>query len=315
MSISKKLITIDLLLKTMKTCLLWPLIVLGFISCKKNTAPVSSSIVLKANWEFKQANKTKWMKATVPGTVHQDLMSNGVIKDPFLELNEYDVQWIENEDWEYRTKFTVTKEQLAQENKELLFKGLDTYADVYLNDSLILTADNMFRSWEANCRNLLKEGNNELRILFKSPVRIGQEKLNKLGFLIPVQNEQAPKGKQNSVFTRKAAYHFGWDWGPRLVTAGLWQPVLFKTWSNAKIKDVYLQQKSLTKEMANYTAHIEISASKDGEAALEISVDGKTLKNQKASLKKGNNTLSVDVLIDKPDLWWGAGLGNQKLYE
>ncbi len=315
MRISKKLITIDLLPQKIKITLFLPLIFLSLISCKKNPPLASSNTLLKSNWEFKQANKTEWMKASVPGTVHQDLMNNGVIKDPFLELNEYDVQWIENEDWEYRTKFIMTKDQLAHENKELLFKGLDTYADIYLNDSLILTADNMFRSWEANCSNLLKEGNNELRILFKSPVRIGQEKLNKLGFLIPVQNEQAPKGNQNSVFTRKAAYHFGWDWGPRLVTSGLWQPVFLKTWSKAKIKDVYLQQKSLSKEVANYTAHIEINASKEGEASLEISVDGKTLENQKASLKKGINTVSVDVVIDNPELWWSAGLGNQKLYE
>lgn len=291
------------------------LLLLGIISCKNNEAPVLSSIEIKNQWEVRQVGKENWMKASVPGTVHQDLLSNGLIKDPFYGLNEFDLAWIENEDWEYRTKFTVSKKQLTQENRELFFKGLDTYADVYLNDSLILKADNMFRSWEADCGRLLKEGENELKIIFRSPVKIGMEKLNKLGFLIPVQNEQAPKGKQNSVFTRKAAYHFGWDWGPRLVTSGIWQPVYLRTWSGARIKDVYLQQKNLSKETAAYTSGIEVIATKDLEGTVEISVDGNKVKSEKVNLKKGTNTLNLDLTIANPELWWTAGLGNAKLYK
>jgi beta-mannosidase len=204
---------------------------------------------------------------------------------------------------------------LSQDNKALHFKGLDTYADVYLNDSLILTANNMFRSWEADCNGLLKEGDNELKIIFKSPVKIGQQKLDKLGFLIPVQNEQVPKGKQNGVFTRKAAYHFGWDWGPRLVTSGIWQPVYLKAWSNARIKDVYLKQNNLSKEAANYTSNIEIESTKETEGSIEISIDGNKIKNEKIKLKKGFNNLSINITIDKPELWWSAGLGKPRIYK
>jgi beta-mannosidase len=310
---TKTLISRNLLIQLSKLVILF-FFLICFLACKKNQPAHSSSMVLKTNWEFRQAGKKDWMKAIVPGTVHQDLLANGIIKDPFKELNEFDQQWIENEDWEYKTKFSVTKEQLAQENKELIFKGLDTYATVFLNDSLILNADNMFRSWEADCKKFLKEGDNELRIVFASPVKIGGGKLNKQGFLIPVQNEQAPKGKQNSVYTRKAAYHYGWDWGPRLVTSGIWQPVYLKTWSAAKIKDVFLQQKNISKEQATYISTIEIIANRNGEAELQISIDGNKNKTEKISLKKGNNILSFDFIIDKPELWWTAGLGKHKLY-
>ncbi|MFN8439105.1 MAG: glycoside hydrolase family 2 protein [Cytophagales bacterium] len=283
-------------------------------SCKTKSS-INSLTEIKGNWEFKQSDKTNWMPAKVPGTVHQDLLTNGIIKDPFVELNEDSIQWIEQKDWEYKTTFDVSKDQFAHENKELIFKGLDTYADVFLNDSLILTADNMFRSWEANCSKYLKEGKNSIRIIFKSPVKIGQEKLDKLGFLIPVQNEQAPKGKQNSVLTRKAAYHFGWDWGPRLVTSGIWQPILLKTWSNASIADVFLKQNKLTNELAEYTSEISVQATKDGEAEIKISVDDKSVASQKVSLKKGTNDLKLKFTINNPELWWCAGLGKQKLYQ
>jgi beta-mannosidase len=286
----------------------------SLLSCNKKAEP-SKQIEIKDNWEFRQLGKKDWLKAAVPGTVHQDLLNHKLIPDPFVGLNEFDVQWIENEDWEYKTTFNVPEEISKQENVELFFKGLDTYADVYLNDSLILSADNMFRSWETACKDKLKQGNNELRIVFKSPVKIGMEKLNKLGFLIPAQNEQAPKGKQTGTLTRKAAYHFGWDWGPRLVTSGIWQPIYLRAWSAAKINDVFLAQKNLTADKADYTSNIEVIATKDMSANIKISADGKILKEEKVNLKKGNNDLKIDIAIDKPELWWSAGLGNPKLYQ
>lgn len=62
----------------------------------------------------------------------------------FYGMNEQKIQWVENEDWEYRTSFTVTMEQLERDDARLIFEGLDTYADVYLNGSLLLKSDNMF---------------------------------------------------------------------------------------------------------------------------------------------------------------------------
>lgn len=273
-----------------------------------------TKIELNENWKFRQVGKDSWHKASVPGTVHQDLLANNIIEDPFYGLNEFDVQWIENEEWEYTTSFDLSKEILSHDHKELYFKGLDTYADVYLNDKLILEANNMFRTWSVTCNPFLKEGKNELRIHFKSPVTIGLEKLKQLGFLIPVQNEQAPKGKQTSVFTRKAAYHYGWDWGPRLVTSGIWQPIYIKAWSTAKINDLYLKQENLSNESATYTAQLEIQSIKNCKGKIEFSIDGKKLQEKTVKLKKGLNIISHNLAISSPELWWPAGAGKQNIY-
>lgn len=98
-------------------------------------------------------------------------MRNKIIEDPFFRLNERAVQWVDKEDWIYETTFN--SEEIIKCNNQLLdFKGLDTYADVYLNDSLILKSNNMFREWKVDVKNILKDGNNKLRVYFYSPVKI-----------------------------------------------------------------------------------------------------------------------------------------------
>ncbi len=102
----------------------------------------------------------------VPGCVHLDLLRNKLIPDPYYRDNEAKLQWIENADWEYRTTIQATPALLGQKNLDLVFEGLDAYAKVYLNDQLILTADNMFREWRVNVKAALKPGANQLRDRF-----------------------------------------------------------------------------------------------------------------------------------------------------
>ena len=209
--------------------------------------PSVSEIEITQNWTFKNTQDTLWNRATVPGTVHTDLMEIGEIPDPYYRLNEHDLQWIDKEDWEYKTNFNLTKEDLEKQEIELDFSGLDTYSTVYLNDTLILKTDNMFRNYTVGVKSKLKEGDNELRILFESPIKKGLEKYDALGYKIPVSdNDLANIGKvegdkQVSIFTRKAGYHFGWDWGPRLVSSGIWRPIKLRSWNHHKIDDLYIK--------------------------------------------------------------------------
>ena len=124
---------------------------------------------INAGWQFREVGKTDWHDATVPGCVHTDLLANKLIDDPFYRDNEKKQQWIGKKDWEYRTTFKVTPQTLARENVELVFEGLDTYAQVYLNEQLVLNADNMFRTWRVDAKPALKAGDNTLRIVFRSP--------------------------------------------------------------------------------------------------------------------------------------------------
>ena len=106
----------------------------------------------------KGAPEDAWLPATVPGCVHTDLLAAGKIGDPFHRLNEKDQQWIENESWEYRTTSPVDAATLARERVELVFAGLDTFAEVFVNGAPVLTADNMFRSWRVDVKAQLKAG-------------------------------------------------------------------------------------------------------------------------------------------------------------
>ncbi len=154
-----------------------------------NTENFPTEIILAKGWLFRESNSSDWFPASVPGTVHTDLYNNNLINDPFLGNNETDLQWIEDKDWEYKTTFTVDRKLMGNDAVELEFDGLDTYADVYLNEQLILKAENMFRAWQVACKKFLREGENELRIHFHSPVTAGQEKLNASPHLIPTSNE------------------------------------------------------------------------------------------------------------------------------
>ena len=199
---------------------------------------------------------------------------------------------------------------------ELNFKGLDTYADVFLNEQLILKADNMFIGWDVNCREYLQEGENELRILFHSPVREGMKKLEQLDYLIPATNEQAPVGEQTNVFTRKAPFHYGWDWGPRLVTSGIWRPVYLKAWDNARIEDIYLETVYAGNERAEILADIEIKSLNGENYLLALYINGEPSGvSENVSLSKGINKTRLEISIDNPELWWTNGLGDPNLYD
>ncbi len=277
------------------------------------------SFEINENWSFREAGNSNWLDAKVPGCVHTDLLDNGIIDDPFYRLNEYDVQWIDKKDWEYQTTFNVDKKILEKDVVELEFKGLDTYANIYLNNQLVISTNNMFISWVVSCKNYLKQGPNTLKIVFHSPIKIGLEKRDDLGYYLPgAENDQSQLGglgdKKVSVFTRKAGYHFGWDWGPRLVSSGIWQPIVLNAWDKVKIVDVNIIQEELTENEAFLLSEIEIEATKKAEVIILCMVDSEKVGEQKMSLVKGINKVSIPITIYNPELWWTNGLRSQKLY-
>ena len=207
-----------------------------------------TSVVLHNNWEFRQAGTLQWYPALVPGTVHTDLLANGLIEDPYYRLNEKNLQWIDKVNWEYRTRFRLDAAQLRAGSLMMRFHGLDTYATVMVNGALLFKADNFHRTWEAEAGNHLKEGDNEIFIRFESPVMRGLMKQEALGYALPADNDQSENGGMGpvriSIFTRKPGYHFGWDWGPRLVTSGIWRPVELIINRTARINDLFVRQES-----------------------------------------------------------------------
>ena len=268
---------------------------------------------IHSGWQFREVGKTDWYPATVPGCVHTDLLHNKLIEDPFYRDNEKKQQWIEKKDWEYTSRFEVPAKILERERVELVFEGLDTYAKVYLNEQLLLNADNMFRTWRVDGKQLLKAGANTLRIVFRSPVNEVLPLMAKLNYQLPAPNDQ---GEKTSPFTRKAPYHYGWDWGPRFVTSGIWRPVSLQAWDNARVNDLNTVVKKISPEVAMLTATIEIDATTGGAATILLeNLTNKVVAGKKQiRLEKGTNQVSFDFTVTRPALWWPNGLGAQPLY-
>jgi beta-mannosidase len=290
----------------------WLVLVLSVFLIENVTAQ-KTEISLNSGWKFREVNKNEWLPATVPGCVHTDLLANKKIDDPFYRDNEKNLQWIGKTDWEYQTVFNISAENLKRQRIEIVFQGLDTYANVFLNDKPILDADNMFRTWRVEVRKFLKQGANTLRIKFRSPINEILPLMKKLDYELPAVNDQ---GEKTSPYTRKAPYQFGWDWGPRFVTSGVWKPVTLEVWDNARIEDLHIKQDKLTKEKADLTAAVEVVSTSETFATIQIenTNDKKIVATKQVNLNKGLNKFALDFVIDNPKFWYPIGLGEQSLY-
>ena len=192
---------------------LFPLVTASSQPARIGSRPGKTVMRIESGWQFREVAKADWHSASVPGCVHTDLFANKLIEDPFYRDNESKQQWIGKSDWEYRTTFNVPVQTVERENLELIFEGLDTYARVYLNEQLVLKADNMFRTWRIDAKAAMKAGHNTLRVVFRSPVNEVLPLMAKVDYQLPAPNDQ---GEKTSPYTRKAPYHCGWDLSPSL---------------------------------------------------------------------------------------------------
>lgn len=266
---------------------------------------------LKSEWQFKQDGKSEWMPATVPGCVYLDLLQLKKIPDPHYGSNEKEVQWVPQENWVYKTSFNITKEELAHDAVELVFEGLDTYAEVKVDGIQVLKADNMFRTWIVDIKNRLSAGTHDLEIRLLSPIKEALPLYKALPYKLPATNDMAEE--QVSIFSRKAPFHYGWDWGPRLVIQGIYRPIKIRTWDLARIHSTLFQTTDLTTQSATIKGFVEIDSKVNQKASLTLGLDGKTQKLF-VELQKGLNKVAVEFNVAKPRIWWTNGLGGQPMY-
>src|SRR5258706_10222408 len=254
----------------------------------------SSTIRLDTGWQFREVGKNDWHPATVPGCVHTDLLNNKLIEDPFYRDNEQKLQWIGKTDWEYQTTFEITPDVLRHPNIDLVFEGLDTYANVFLNDESLLNTDNMFRTWRTDTKKLLRPGANTLRIRFRSPINEVLPLMAKMNYQLPAGNDQ---GEKTSPHTRKAPYQYGWDWGPRFVTSGIWRPVSLEAWDDARIDDLHILPRDIHGDLAKLTAEIEVVAGADNDAVVVLDnlSDKNVVAQRRVKLTPGTNRVAFDV--------------------
>lgn len=274
-------------------------------------------IMQLTDWTFKACDDEEWLAAKVPGTVHTDLLRHGRIPHPFKGTNEHRLQWMDKKDWEYEAHFEVEETLLAMSNLELVFEGLDTYADIEVNGVRVLSTNNMFLRWVVDVKPYLKPSHNTLQVRFRSPISEDMPKVEKRGYNFPAANDQSELGEIGehhlSVYARKAPYHYGWDWGPRFVTSGIWRDVYLQGWNGARIQDLYVEQVRVTQEQANLAAHLEIESEVACDGVILLS-NGEQVWESKVSLLPGINARSLSIVISQPKLWWSRGLGEAHRY-
>ena len=298
-----------------------------------SVAAQTTSQTLDSGWRFRLVegdahakdhhDATRWHTATVPGTVQTDLMAAKLLPDPFYRDNEAKVQWVGLSDWQYETRFSVDKATLARDHVELVLDGLDTFADVYLNGHKLASADNMFRRWRVPVKTALHEGSNTLEVRLYSPIKRLLPWLLKQPYALPGEFDSAfgdePKGKQTANYVRKAGYQYGWDWGPRIVTEGIWQPVHLDSWNAVRIDDFHVRQNYVSSDAAQVAAQFDVIA--DTSKTLHVTVDaidpdGQTAAHmeQDVTVDPGSNPVSVALRIAHPRRWYPAGYGAQDMY-
>ena len=268
---------------------------------------------LNVGWKLHLNNKEDWIDARVPGNVHLDHLENRKIPDPFFGQNEAELQWISDEDWTYKLMFEPDKDLMERKNIILFFHGLDTYADIFLNSIKVLSANNMFHPWSANVKDVIKDGMNNLEIHFRSPLKEVSGQMNSIDHALPADNDQAGK---TSPYTRKAPYHYGWDWGPCLVTSGIWKEVELIGWEDWYVDQLQIKNKNVSKDTAEL--EVELTVLSDISEGISVcvreSLSGKDFKKI-FRMEPGANDFSFTISIDNPDLWWPVGHGDQILHE
>lgn len=267
-------------------------------------------------WQFRCGGQ--WYAATVPGNIHDDLLANKLIPDPFYGDNEQKVQWVADSVWEYRLLFDGNCGSGGPFlHNELVFEGLDTYAEVFLNGERLTASsgdtmtNNMFRTWRFPLPDKLKESGNELVVRFLPTGPFDSVAASKLPYKLP----------DNRVFTRKAQYESGWDWGPKLNTCGIWKNVYVESWNVLKVNDFYVKDTEPSYEPARpWIAEVEVDIQADKKLTTNLLLsitdkDGYSQEIQyKAKLHKGDNKVVIPVTIENPKLWWPNGAGEAHLY-
>ncbi len=266
--------------------------------------------------------EAKWLAATVPGSVQQDLIAARRVPDPYKGMNEAAIQWVGLTKWQFRRVLDVTPGMLARDHLDLVFDGLDTFATVSINGTPLGKTDNAHRRWRMDAKSALRLGRNEVLVTIASPIRTLQPMVLAEKHSLPGEYDSAfgdePKGKQTSPYIRKPKYHYSWDWGPRIVNIGIWQPVRLEIWDEARIETLRVEQEALGAAEARIAAKLDIVADTPGQATVHAVVtgpDGRTIAADRVvTLAAGRNAITLPVTIADPQRWQPAGYGAQPLY-
>ena len=281
------------------------LLLFAFISCQKVESQNVVEQSLNQGWTLTGDTLSINMQVDVPSVVQQSLYENGIIPHPYLGTVENDLLWISDHVWDYTLHFDVDSLLFGKEVVELVFEGLDTYADISLNGYELLSVDNQFREWKVDVKPYLKEKDNLLVVRF-----IGYDSA-----IMVLYDNVLPVLPEKYAVSRKAPYQHGWDWAPKYKNVGIWKPVKLMGWNEARLEDAYAVTCSADTEHAVLTLHLDVENATDGGYEVIVSTGSTTLTSRSLSLSKGRQHKVLPVFIQDPQLWWPNEMGEQPLYD
>lgn len=261
------------------------------------------SLTLNENWKMRCVEDASWQEAVVPGSVYTDLLRNGTMEDPFWKDNEDAICALMEKDYEYICTFDAGDVTADCDKVLLHFDGLDTLADIYLNEKYAGKAFNQHRIWEYDVMQMLADGENTLRLVFHSPLKYIAAAFEKYG---NIGNDDTFEGFMH---LRKAHYMMGWDWGAHLPDAGVFRDIRLIGIKGARIGDVHIRQVH-----EEHTVTLRTTVTKE-------EVRTGTYRTRLELTDPNGNTVSTqefegtcETKVEEPKLWWPNGLGEQPLY-
>lgn len=268
-------------------------------------------ISLNGSWNLFKQDDTTPIPATVPGCVHTDLLKNRLLDDPFYRDNELRQMWIGETDWRYTRSFTVPAEFVSHDRALLRCHGLDTLATLRVNDAEVGRADNMFRTWEYDVKPYLKAGENTITVNFAAPMpfvrRMDAEKGEMAGWVEPMRIN-------SGAWIRKEPCNFGWDWGPKMVTSGIWRDIELVAFDTARLADVAITQKHGQREVKlSFSITAERVTDAPVTASIAVTKDNAPVASLESVAFSGDRA-EAELALPHPELWWVNNLGEQPLY-
>jgi len=293
------------------------LLLFALVSCQQVEKPNVVVQNLNQGWTLTSDTLSINMQVDVPSVVQQSLYENGLIPHPYLGTVENQLLWISDHPWDYTLHFDADKELFEKENVELVFEGLDTYAEVSLNGYELFSADNQFREWKTEVKPFLKDKDNLLEVHF---IRYDSTQL-------ALYEQHQPKLPEKYAVTRKAPYQHGWDWAPKYKNVGIWKPVKLVGWKEAKLDYAYIStcyadsdsawlwlRYGIDNRMDEAEYQVELSMGSHQDESFFLNHE-RTLSFPAKPLKTGTHQISLVIPMRNPQLWWPNEMGEQPLYD
>ena len=272
-----------------------------FSCAEKRTNPLVQN--LDESWIVTTDTLDIKMQVNIPSVIQADMYENGLIPHPYKSNIEPQLLWIPQHEWVYTLDFKAEDYILNEDVIELVFEGLDTYADVWMNGKKLLHSDNMFRTYSCNVKDIIEE-NNTIKVKFYP---FDKERDS----LIETYRLRFP---EKYAVMRKAAYQNGWDWAPRYMNMGIWQPVYLKAWTHSTICSASVITDEIQDNKAILLFETCINADEDHSVTIRLFQNDVKVLNENINLVKGENNISLPFDVVNPKLWYPNELGEQNFY-